>query len=99
MVMLFTKIALNAQAISDNFANLATAYDKYGFVYCFSNSVVDVGISEPSDYSEEKMLEIKDELDTVKASGAKFAKRKPNVIVVQLESFMDPSYVKNYLLI
>lgn len=42
MVMLFTKIALNAQAISDNFANLATAYDKYGFVYCFSNSVVDV---------------------------------------------------------
>ena len=51
MVMLFTKIALNAQAISDNFANLATAYDKYGFVYCFSNSVVDVGISEPSDYS------------------------------------------------
>ena len=94
MVMLFTKIALNAQAISDNFANLATAYDKYGFVYCFSNSVVDVGISEPSDYSEEKMLEIKDELDTVKASGAKFAKRKPNVIVVQLESFMDPSYVK-----
>ena len=94
MVMLFTKIALNAQAISDNFANLATAYDKYGFVYCFSNSVVDVGISEPSDYSEEKMLEIKNELDTVKASGAKFAKRKPNVIVVQLESFMDPSYVK-----
>ena len=55
---------------------------------------MDVGISEPSDYSEEKMLEIKDELDTVKASGAKFAKRKPNVIVVQLESFMDPSYVK-----
>lgn len=94
MVMLFTKIALNAQAISDNFANLATAYDKYGFVYCFSDSVVDIGISEPSDYSEEKMLEIKGELDTVKASGAKFAKRKPNVIVVQLESFMDPSHVK-----
>lgn len=95
IVMLFTKIALNAQAISDNFANLATAYDKYGFVYCFSNSVVDVGIGEPDDYSEEKMLEIKEELDTVKASGARFAKKKPNVIVVQLESFMDPSYVKN----
>ena len=63
-------------------------------VMLFTNSVVVVGISEPSDYSEEKMREIKDELDTVKASGAKFAKRKPNVIVVQLESFMDPSYVK-----
>ena len=76
MVMLFTKIALNAQAISDNFANLATAYDKYGFVYCFSNSVVDVGISEPSDYSEEKMLEIKDEHGYGESIGCKICKEK-----------------------
>lgn len=95
MVMLFTKIALNSQAISDNFANLATAYEKYGFVYCFSNSVVDVGISEPDDYSEEYMLEIKDELDEVTASGASYAEDSPNIIIVQLESFMDPSYVKD----
>lgn len=93
-VMLFTKIALNAQAISDNFSNLATAYNKYGFVYCFSNSVVDVGIGEPKEYSEEKMLAIKEELDAVEPSGAAFAKKKPNIVVVQLESFMDPSYVK-----
>lgn len=93
-VMLFTKIALNAQAISDNFANLATAYDKYGFVYCFSNSVVDVGISKPEDYSEEKMLAIKEELDNVGTSGAVAGKNTPNIIIVQLESFMDPSYVK-----
>ncbi len=94
MVMLFTRIALNSQTISDNFANLATAYDKYGFVYCFSNSVVDVGISEPDDYSEEYMLEIKEELDEVEASGAEYADDSPNIIIVQLESFMDPSYVK-----
>ncbi|MGN0394358.1 MAG: LTA synthase family protein [Coprococcus sp.] len=94
VVLLFTKIALNAQAISDNFSNLATAYNQYGFVYCFSNSVVDVGISQPKDYSEEKMLEIKEELDTVGTSDAKYAGKSPNIIVVQLESFMDPSYVK-----
>lgn len=93
-VLLFTKIALNAQAISDNFSNLATAYDKYGFVYCFSNSVVDVGIGEPDDYSEEKMLEIKEELDSVKSSGSYFVLKKPNIVVVQLESFIAPSYVK-----
>ncbi len=93
-VMLFTKIALNAQAISDNFSNLATAYENYGFAYCFSNSVVDVGINQPKDYSEEKMLEIKDELDKVEASKSEYVKKKPNVVVVQLESFMDPSYVK-----
>lgn len=93
-VMLFTKIALNAQTISDNFANLATAYNNYGFVYCFSNSVVDVGIGQPSDYSEDKMLEIKDDLDSVGTTDSKLGKDKPNVIFVQLESFMDPSYVK-----
>ncbi|MBO5260755.1 MAG: LTA synthase family protein [Coprococcus sp.] len=93
-VMLFTKIALNAQTISDNFANLATAYKSYGFVYCFSNSVIDVGISQPSGYSQNGMLEIKDELDEVEASGRDLGKDKPNIIVVQLESFMDPSYVK-----
>lgn len=93
-VMLFTKIALNAQTISDNFANLATAYNNYGFVYCFSNSVVDVGIGQPSDYSEDKMLEIKDDLDSVGTTDSTLGKDKPNVIFVQLESFMDPSYVK-----
>lgn len=94
-IRLFTSIALNAQAISDNFANLATAYDKYGFVYCFSNSVIDIGISEPEDYSEEKMLAIKEELDQVGTSGSTLGKNSPNIIVVQLESFMDPSYVKD----
>ncbi len=94
VVMLFTKIALNAEGISDNFANLATAYDKYGFVYCFSNSVVDVGISEPDDYSEEYMQEIKAELDEVGTSDATYAEDSPNIVIVQLESFMDPSYVK-----
>lgn len=94
LVMLFTKIALNAQAISDNFSNLATAYEKYGFVYCFSNSVVDVGIGEPDGYSEEKMQEIKKSLDEVETKETALGKKKPNVVVVQLESFMDPSYVK-----
>ena len=93
-VMLFTRIALNAQTISDNFSNLATAYNNYGFVYCFSNSVVDVGIGEPDDYSEEKMLEIKADLDEVGTSESTLGDIKPNVIFVQLESFMDPSYVK-----
>lgn len=95
-IMLFTRIALNAEAISDNFANLATAYEKYGFAYCFSNSVVDVGISKPDDYNEEKIAGIMEELNSVEAVKTKYTDKKANVIVVQLESFMDPSYV-NYL--
>lgn len=92
-VMLFTRLAINTKAISDNFANLATAYDRYGFAYCFSNSVVDVGIKKPDDYSEEKMAEIGEILDNAETSNAPFASHSPNVIIIQLESFMDPSHV------
>ena len=94
-IMLFTRIALNAEAISDNFANLATAYEKYGFAYCFSNSVVDVGISEPDDYSEEKITGIMEDLDSVEAVETEYTDKQANVIIVQLESFMDPSYVND----
>lgn len=53
LVITLTKVAVNTQTISDNFGNLAYAYNDYGFAYCFSNSIIDVGISKPKDYSEE----------------------------------------------
>lgn len=43
------------------FGNLSDAYRKYGFAYCFSNSVINTGIKKPADYSEEVVQEIKDE--------------------------------------
>lgn len=58
-----TKIAVETQTVSDNFGNLAYAYNDYGFAYCFSNSIIDVGISKPRDYSEEAIKEIVDGLD------------------------------------
>lgn len=58
-----TKVAVDTQTVSDNFGNLAYAYNDYGFAYCFSNSIIDVGISKPRDYSEESIKEIVGSLD------------------------------------
>lgn len=63
LIITLTKVAVETQTISDNFGNLAYAYNDYGFAYCFSNSIIDVGISKPKDYSEETIKEIVDGLE------------------------------------
>ena len=63
LMVSLTKVALQTQTISDNFGNLAYAYNDYGFAYCFSNSIIDVGISKPKEYSEEAVKEIVDGLE------------------------------------
>lgn len=94
-VSLLTSFNVKHNIISDDFANLGTAYRDYGFAYCFTNSIIDNGISKPDDYSEETMDEIKTELDQVKESGKM---KTPNVIVIQLESFFNPNQVEGLTL-
>ncbi len=60
LIYTLTKVAVNTKTVSDNFGNLAYAYNDYGFAYCFSNSIIDVGISRPKNYSEEVVHEITD---------------------------------------
>ena len=42
---------------------ISEAYENYGFVYCFTNSIIDTGISEPDDYSEKSVKKIVNKLD------------------------------------
>lgn len=58
LVVTLTKVAVETQTVSDNFGNLAYAYNDYGFAYCFSNSIIDVGISKPKDYSENLVKDV-----------------------------------------
>ncbi len=83
-----------AKNISSSFSNLSSAYDDYGFVYCFSNSVVNIGIDRPFDYSEETVEKI---LNEMSGNGNETTQsiETPNIIYVQLESFMDLQYVDN----
>lgn len=79
----------SVQALSTKYTNIAEAYEDYGFAYCFANSIIDSGIKKPADYSEESVQAVVDSLDKKDSE-----KQRPNVILVQLESFFDVDYVK-----
>lgn len=94
--------------LAENFGNIGIAYMQYGFAYCFGNSLLNTGIDKPNDYSSEIVDEIiaevgqpiyhagkeEGESDAVGSSLEK-GLDIPNIIYLQLESFFDPTYVKN----
>ena len=53
MIPTVTDAAVSNNILTDYFENLAQGYQDYGFVYSFSSSVLDRGMSTPSTYSEE----------------------------------------------
>lgn len=81
----------SVQALETDYTNISEAYENYGFVYCFTNSIIDTGIGKPADYSEERVKQVLGRLDTsTKSSG-----ERPNIIFIQLESFFDVSTLRN----
>ncbi len=93
-VPITTEAAQNQDIIASYFANIAQGYENYGFVYGFSSSVVDRGMSKPEDYSKETIENIEASVQTEPTSVSQ--EDMPNVVVVLLESFIDPSEV-NFL--
>ncbi len=87
-----TVFSANAQAISQNFGNLAEAYENYGFAYCFSSSFIDRGIDKPEDYSSETIDKILADIET---ENDKTTDLQTNIIMVQLESFFDVNNLQN----
>lgn len=84
--------ALTVGGVSSHFPNLPIAYRNYGFVYCFTSSIVDRGISEPSNYSSASISEILEAINDTEdntSAGVQADEDHPNVIFLQLESFFD----------
>lgn len=85
-------VSVAIAAKNNSFAMIKKAYKEWGFVYCFSRSFIDSGINKPNSYSENKLdkslaaVNIPEKEEII----------KPNVIFVQLESFFDVSYLKNF---
>lgn len=88
-----TQLALEKRILSNYFGNIAFAYEDYGFPYCLATTIFNTGISCPRHYSEE-------EIQRIEETSSNLPKTKegeyPNIIFLQLESFMDPTLV-NYL--
>ena len=81
-------LGISSGVIPKQFGNLRDSYNEYGFVYCFSNSVVNTGVRKPKDYSEKAIRAL------INGTEYKKAKEKPNIIFLQLESFFDLNKVK-----
>jgi phosphoglycerol transferase MdoB-like AlkP superfamily enzyme len=88
-------LGISSGWVSTYFGNLNTSYRDYGFPYCFANTWLNTGISMPENYSKAKILGIfkKGELEQ-NVSNSKKVKDPPNIIMVQLESFIDPTLIK-----
>ena len=99
-VPMITEAAVESQVVTDYFDNIALGYERYGFVYGFSTSVVDIGMEEPEGYSEEAVLELTREIGIADGESPNVSSQninsssKPNVVLVLLESFMDPREIR-----
>lgn len=89
-----TSAAQNANVVASYFSNIAQGYENYGFIYGFSSSVVDRGMSKPDDYTEEHVAEITDKAESTKQGTTVTKDDAPNIICVLLESFCDPDEIK-----
>ena len=89
-----TKAAIHTNVLAEYFGNLAQGYRDYGFVYSFSASVVDTGMSKPTGYKEAKIKQIL--ADNTEPETTLSESDMPNIIFVQLETFIDP-YEVNFL--
>ncbi len=65
-----TDAAVSNNILSDYFENLAQGYKDYGFVYSFSSSVIDTGMSTPENYSEEAVNEVLAKIGTSNTAAA-----------------------------
>lgn len=103
-----TTMAQNSEQMASYFSNIAQGYSDYGFVYGFSSSVMDRGMSKPDDYSETRIREIRQTVAQARSEASSYQLaesdkvvsdskgKQPNVICVLLESFMDPTEI-NFL--
>lgn len=84
------------------FGNLAYAYEDYGVPYCFINTWMNTGIHRPANYSKKAVQSVLPKKDLNKNGTVKFekdnsanTKNKPNILFLQLESFVDPKLFTN----
>lgn len=88
-------LAIMSGAVALHFGNIGQAYQDYGFAYCFANSAFNTGIAKPEDYDKEAVAELKKE-DLVPENVYSLTEnRTPNIVMVQLESFFDPTLWEN----
>ncbi len=93
--------AIKTKTVDTFFGNLAYAYRDYGVPYCFISTWLDTGISKPADYSDSSIKKIfkngeLGESGTYEPVKTDEDQKYPNIIFLQLESFIDPTLVEGF---
>ncbi len=68
----------------ESLGNIKESCNWYGFVYCFTTELFERGISQPDQYSQSSVRRVMNRLEEASAP-----EERPNIIMVQLESFFD----------
>lgn len=104
LALLFTFLStgglIRIGALSTFFGNLAYAYEDYGVPYCFINTWLNEGIRKPGDYTKERVksifsADLYNEKGDMRLVQKDEDEKYPNILFLQLESFVDPSLFKN----
>ncbi|MGI6751762.1 MAG: LTA synthase family protein [Anaerovoracaceae bacterium] len=102
----FTALGMNNHWLSTYFGNLGYAYKDYGVPYCFLNTWLNRGIRMPKNYSEEAVIDVfkgglpmgieeaNEAIPVIHTAGDTKKEHLPNIIVLQLESYIDPVRIK-----
>lgn len=100
-----TELGTKTQQLATVFSNLNYAYRDYGVPYCFANTWLNTGIQKPKNYSKAEIdsiltpAELAGDYNTSGDPSIQFIKgdkKTPNIIMLQLESFFDPTLVKGW---
>lgn len=76
--------------------DITQSYKSNGFVYSAVESCLKYRRTKPDNYTEKEILSIKDRIDEAQAKDTRqINTKKPNVLFVQLEAFMDPTLIKD----
>lgn len=91
---------IKLNVLSTFFGNLAYAYEDYGVPYCFINTWLNTGIHKPQNYSEERVKAIFSDSQynkdgTMTPDITDEDEKYPNILFLQLESFVDPALFNN----
>jgi phosphoglycerol transferase MdoB-like AlkP superfamily enzyme len=88
---------MKTDLVGNYFENLWDAYHDYGVPYCFITTWLNRGMSQPTYYSDRVVKDVfKDgELENqTEYTNKPPEEKRPNIIFLQLESFIDPTEVK-----
>lgn len=96
---------LDKGIVTTNFFDIRARYMDYGFSYSFLNSIVNNGVKKPTSYSKSSMGDLEYALgdtDSVSSFASNIDANdsgsqtniEPNIIMIQLESFIDPLWIK-----